>query len=377
MAEAAVQQLHRLDAIGQITTGVAHDFNNLLSVVLTNARLLSRTVQGPDDQEGIELIRTAADRGAKLIAQLLAFSRQQRLEPLEVDLNSKLVGMSNLLSVTLGGKVQLKTTFSPDLWPALVDPNQIEMIVLNLAINARDAMQPGGTLTLETFNTIIESESFRPEEPPPGDYVGLAIKDTGTGIPADILPHVFELFFTTKGPGKGLGLARVFGFAKQSGGGVRIETRLGLGTAVKIFLPRAGVDVSDYQADFVDASNRLQTTKRLRVLVVDDDKAVLKSTVRMLDLLGHATASAESGTEALRVLASNQEIDLVLADFAMPEMSGGELAKVICAMRPTLPVILITGYSDVDVLKEFNDLRVILKPFTEDDLVNTISAALG
>jgi PAS domain S-box-containing protein len=379
MAEAAVQQLQRLDAIGQITTGVAHDFNNLLSVVLTNARLLSRTVQGPHDQEGIELIQTAADRGAKLIAQLLAFSRQQRLEPLEVDLNSKLVGMSNLLSVTLGGTAQLKTTFSPDLWPALVDPNQIELIVLNLAINARDAMQPGGTLTLETFNTVIESESFRPEEPSPGDYVGLAVKDTGTGIPDHVLPHVFEPFFTTKEPGKGsgLGLAQVFGVAKQSGGGVRIETRLGQGTAVKIFLPRAEVDVADHEAGFVDASKRPQTMKRLRVLVVDDDKAVLKSTVRMLDCLGYPTASAESGTEALRVLASNQEIDLVLADFAMPEMSGGELAKVICAMRPTLPVILITGYSDVDVLKEFNDLRIILKPFTEDDLVNTISAALG
>ena len=379
MAEAAVQQLQRLDAIGQITTGVAHDFNNLLSVVLTNARLLSRTVQGPHDQEGIELIQTAADRGAKLIAQLLAFSRQQRLEPLEVDLNSKLVGMSHLLSVTLGGTVKLKTTFSPDLWPALVDPNQIELIVLNLAINARDAMQPGGTLTLETFNTVIESESFRPEEPSPGDYVGLAVKDTGTGIPDHVLPHVFEPFFTTKEPGKGsgLGLAQVFGVAKQSGGGMRIETRLGQGTAVKIFLPRAGVDVADHEAGFVDASKRPQTMKRLRVLVVDDDKAVLKSTVRMLDCLGYPTASAESGTEALRVLASNQEIDLVLADFAMPEMSGGELAKVICAMRPTLPVILITGYSDVDILKEFNDLRIILKPFTEDDLVNTISAALG
>ena len=287
--------------------------------------------------------------------------------------------MGDLLGATLGGTVQLKMIFAPDLWPALVDPNQIEMIVLNLAINARDAMQPGGTLTLETFNTIIESASFRPEEPSPGDYVALAVKDTGIGIPDEVLPHVFEPFFTTKEPGKGsgLGLAQVFGFVKQSGGGVRIETRLGQGTAVTIFLPRAGVDVSDYQADFVDASNRPQTTKRLRVLVVDDDKAVLKSTVRMLDFLGYATASAESAIEALRLLAKNQEIDLVLADFAMPEMSGAELAKAICAMRPTLPVILITGYSDLDVLKELNDLRIILKPFTEDDLVNTISAALG
>jgi PAS domain S-box-containing protein len=378
IAEAEVQQLQRLDAVGQITSGVAHDFNNLLSVVLTNARLLSRTVQTPDEQEGVELIRTAADRGAKLIAQLLAFSGQQRLEPREVDLNSKLVGMFNLLSVTLGGTVQLKTTFAPDLWPALIDPNQIEMIVLNLAINAKDAMQPGGTLTLETFNTVIESEPVRPEEPSPGDYVGLAVKDTGTGIPDHVLPLVFEPFFTTKEPGKGsgLGLAQVFGFAKQSGGGVRLETRLGQGTAVTIFLPRAWVDVSDDQADFVDASNRPQTMRGLRVLVVDDDKAVLKSTVRMLEILGYATASAESANEALRLLARNQEINIVLADFAMPEMTGGELAKAICAMRPTLPVILMTGYSNLDLLKELKDPRIILKPFTERDLVNTIDAAL-
>ena len=378
IAEAEVQQLQRLDAIGQITSGVAHDFNNLLSVVLTNARLLSRTVQAPDDLDGIELIRTAAESGAKLIAQLLAFLRQQRLEPYEVDLNSKIVAMSNLLSVTLGGTVQLKTTFAPDLWPALVDQNQIEMIALNLAINARDAMQPGGILTLETFNTIIESESFRPEEPSPGDYVALAVKDTGTGIPDHVLQHVFEPFFTTKeaGKGSGLGLAQVLGFAKESGGGVRIETRLGQGTAVTIYLPRAGGDVPDYQADFVDASNRPQTTTTLRVLVVDDNKAVLKSMVRMLDFLGYATASAESATEALRLLASNQDIDLVLADYAMPEMSGGELAKAICAMRPTLPVILITGYRDTNILKELNNLPIILKPFTDDEVVNAIGAAL-
>jgi PAS domain S-box-containing protein len=376
-AEAEVQQLQRLDAIGQITSGVAHDFNNLLSIVLINARLLSRTVQRPGDQEGIELIRAAADRGAKLIAQLLAFSRRQSLEPHEVDLNNKIAGMGDLLDVTLGGTVQLKTIFAPDLWPALVDPNQIEMIALNLSINARDAMQAGGTLTIETFNTTIEGESFRPEEPSPGDYVVLAVKDTGTGIPDDVLPRVFEPFFTTKQPGKGsgLGLAQVFGFAKQSGGGVQIETRLGQGTTVKVFLPRAGVDIADHHADPVGASN-VCNTRRLRVLVVDDDKAVLRSTVRMLDFLGYATVSAESGSEALRVLASSQEIDLVLADFAMPEMSGGELAKAIRATRPTLPVILITGYTDLGVLKEVNNLRIILKPYAEDDLVNAIDAAL-
>ena len=189
---------------------------------------------------------------------------------------------------------------------------------------------------------------------------------------------MFEPFFTTKeaGKGSGLGLSQVFGFAKQSGGGVRIETGLGQGTAVTIFLPRARVDVPDDQADLVEASNRPQTTKRLRVLVVDDDQAVLKSTVRMLDFLGYAMASAESAIEALRLLASNQQIDLVLADFAMPEMSGRELAKAIRATRPALPVVLMTGYRNLEVPDELNGLRIILKPFTEDDLVNAIDAAL-
>src|SRR6267142_2543044 len=164
IAEAEVQQLQRLDAIGQITSGLAHDFNNLLSVVLTNARLLSRNLRDPGDQEGVELIRTAAERGVKLTAQLLAFSRKQRLEPQEVDLNSKIVGMTNLLSATLGGTVQLRTTLAADLWPALVDPTQIELIILNLVINGRDAMESGGILTLETFNSVIDNGPFGPEE---------------------------------------------------------------------------------------------------------------------------------------------------------------------------------------------------------------------
>jgi signal transduction histidine kinase len=181
--------------------------------VLTNARLLSRKVRDPDDQEGVELICAAAERGAKLTKQLLAFARKQLLEPQAVDLNREIVGMSHLLSLTLGGTVNLKTTLAPDLWLALVDPTQIELIVLNLAINARDAMQSGGTMALETFNAVIESMPLRPEEPSPGDYVGLAVNDTGAGIPDDVFPRVFEPFFTTKDPakGSGLGLAQVFG----------------------------------------------------------------------------------------------------------------------------------------------------------------------
>jgi PAS domain S-box-containing protein len=379
IAEAAVQQLQRLDAIGQITSGVAHDFNNLLSVVLTNSRLLSRKLRDPDDREGVELIRAAAERGAKLTAQLLAFSRKQRLETEAVDLNGKIVGMRDLLSATLGGTVHLKTKLAPDLWPALVDPTQIELIILNLAINARDAMQSGGTLILETFNAVIESEPLPPEEPSPGDYVGLAVNDTGAGIPDHVLPRVLEPFFTTKEPGKGsgLGLAQVFGFAKQSGGGVRIETRVGEGTSVKVFLPRAEGTEADPERGLVDAEQGPQTQGKSRVLVVDDDPAVLTSTLMMLDFLGCAAVAVESGGQALQLIASDVAIDLVLADFAMPEMSGVELASAIHATRPALPVILVTGYVDLDVVKKFGESRILQKPYTEDDLVDKITAALN
>jgi signal transduction histidine kinase len=210
-----------------------------------------------------------------LTAQLLAFSRKQRLEPQEVDINSKIVGMSDLLSATVGGTVQLQTALAADLWPALVDPTRFELIVLNLAINARDAMQSGGILTLETFNAVIDNGPFGPEEPVPGQYVGLAVHDTGVGIPDDVLPRVFEPFFTTKEPGKGsgLGLAQVFGFTKQSSGGVRIETRVDEGTSVKVFLPRAEVVLRDRERES-DAEQGPKTKVTASILVVDDDKAV-------------------------------------------------------------------------------------------------------
>jgi len=378
IAEAEVQQLQRLEAIGQITSGVTHDFNNLLSVVLTNARLLSHNLREPGDQEGLELIRTAAERGVNLIAQLLAFSRKQRLEPQEVDLNGKIVELSDLLGATLGGTVQLRTALAADLWPALVDPTQIEAMILNLAINARDAMLSGGILTLETFNAVIDSGPTGTEGPVPGQYVGLAVHDTGIGIPDDVLPRVFEPFFTTKqlGKGSGLGLAQVLGFAKQSGGGVRVETRVGEGTSVKVFLPRAEVVLRDHELESdVEQGPRIKVTAS--ILVVDDDTAVLRTTRRMLDALGYAAVSTESGPEALLLIASGREVDLVLTDFAMPEMTGVELAKAIHATYPGLPVIVVTGYGNREELKDFGEARILQKPYTEGELMEKIAEALN
>jgi signal transduction histidine kinase len=377
IAEAASQQLQRLDAIGRITSGVAHDFNNLLSVVLTNARMLSRNLRNPGDQEGIELILTAAERGANLTSKLLAFSRQQRLEPKVVDLNSIIVKMGSLLNASLRGTIQLRTNHAADLCPALVDLTQIEAVILNLVINARDAMRPGGTLTLDTFNAIIDKEPSGPEEPAPGKYVGLTVGDTGTGIPDDVLPRVFEPFFTTKGPGKGsgLGLAQVVGFAKQSGGGVVLKTRVGEGTSVTVFLPCGEVvrGVSKRESGVEQIS-----TVELKpcVLVVDDDQAVLRSTVRVLEAVGYAAVPAASGQEALELIANGLKTELVLADFAMPEMTGIELAKAICATHPNLPVILVTGYGDRETLEGFQEAQILRKPYDEDGLMQAILAAL-
>jgi PAS domain S-box-containing protein len=373
-AEAEVQQLHRLEAIGQITSGIAHDFNNLLSVVLTNARLLSRKMHDADDQESIQLIRDAAERGAKLTAQLLAFSRKQRLVPLAVNLNNTISTMSDLLSAFLGGTIRLRTALAGDLWLASVDPTQMESVILNLSINARDAMMSGGVLTLETFNAIIDTCSPGPVEPAPGQYVGLAVNDTGAGIPDDVVPRVFEPFFTTKtlGRGSGLGLAQVLGFAKQSGGGVKLETRVGVGTSVKVFLPRAEGKANREQEERTEQGPSKVTA---RILVVDDDKAVLRSTTRLLDALGYATVAGESGAEALQLLEAGSQIDLVLADFAMPEMTGVELAKAIRA-NTNLPVIIATGFLDREGISDIDETRILQKPFTNSELTQKIKSAL-
>jgi PAS domain S-box-containing protein len=378
IAEATLRQLQRLDAIGQITSGVAHDFNNLLSVILANARLLMRDLREPNDQEGLDLIRAAAERGARLTSQLLAFSHQQRLEPQQVDLNSKIAGMRRLLRVTLTSIIHLNVMPDSNLWPALVDPTQIELIVLNLALNSRDAMPSGGTLTIRTSNVVVAEKSSRPEEPSPGEYVSLAVIDTGDGIPEDVLPKVFEPFFTTKEPGKGsgLGLSQVFGFAKQSGGGVRIESRTGHGTCVTVFLPRATAPTADRATEHLDVLSPLQTERNITVLVVDDDKAVLASILRTLEYLGFAALAAESGATALHLIESQPGIDLVLADFAMPLRSGVELARDIQSKRPGLPVILITGYGEVDALKDFGETRVLRKPYGEEELATKIASAL-
>ena len=380
--ETTLRQMQRLEAVGQLTSGVAHDFNNLLTVVQGNVAFLQRDMAGMEPRllRRLDQMNRATERGAKLTAQLLAFSRRQRLEPKPVDLNDTVMGMRDLLQSTMGGSVRFRTQLEPALWAALVDPTQIELIILNLAINARDAMAVGGDLIVATSNTALPGPPSRSEEPPQGEYVRLSVTDTGTGMSDDVVQRAFEPFFTTKdvGKGSGLGLAQVYGFAKQSGGGVRIETLVGSGTTIHVFLPRAQPSVE--RVDGVDANRPAATDARAGngtlILLVDDDGAVREVTARMLRDLGYHIMEAGSGGAALDLLAREPRISMAVLDYAMPGMSGADVAHEVHKSRPGLPVVFITGYADLTALREVSEDQIIQKPFREEDLADKVGRGL-
>ncbi|MBA6114899.1 hybrid sensor histidine kinase/response regulator [Pseudomonas putida] len=376
--EAALQQMQRLEAVGQLTAGVAHDFNNLLTVILTGTSFLERDLDKGDLDKArtrLKHVREAGERGAKLTSQLLAFSRRQRLEPVPLNLNRTLGGLEELLRRTLGGSISVRLDLDHTLWQALTDPTQTEMIILNLAINARDAMPEGGQLTLSTRNTRIKARPQRPEDPEPGEYVMLSIRDTGCGMNEDVLAKVFEPFFTTKdiGKGSGLGLAQVFGFAKQSGGGVRIDTEPGHGTQVAVYLPAvkhevAPVAVLPTVPQSVGDSGRNRT-----VLLVDDDHLVRDMLGDVLRQYGYQVHQAHNGEQALALL--DEGIDLLLTDFAMPEFNGGQLALAARERHPKLPVVFLTGYAELQGL-ELPDSLVIQKPVQAEELARALDELL-
>jgi signal transduction histidine kinase len=377
--ETTLRQMQRLEAVGQLTSGVAHDFNNLLTVVLGNIGFLEKglaaaQIDGKLSQR-LGYMRTAAERGAKLTDQLLSFSRRQRLEPKALDLNETVAGMRDLLQSTMGGSIRIDTKLTPGLWPALVDPTQIELAVLNLAINARDAMQIGGSFTVKTANVTLGAPFF-PEEPPAGEYVEICVADSGTGMSDEVRAKAFEPFFTTKeiGKGSGLGLSQVLGFAKQSGGGVRIESRPGQGTSIHIYVPRAdpqavprGAGAPARRAEHVSAT----------ILLVDDDSAVREITAAMLRDLGHVVLEAGSGGGALDLLERAPKVDLILIDFAMPGMSGAEVARRVQAKLPALPILFITGFADRTALAGVSEAQIVGKPFLDDELAEKVRLALA
>jgi len=376
--EAALQQMQRLEVVGQLTAGVAHDFNNLLTVILTSANFLSRDLEKgvfTKSPQRLQNIREAGERGAKLTSQLLSFSRRQRLEPVALNLNDTIAGMRELLGRALGGSVWVETQLADDLWSALVDPTQTEMIILNLAINARDAMAQGGQLRLSTWNEMVYRLPQRPEDPDPGAYVVLSVSDSGCGMSEEVLAKAFEPFFTTKavGKGSGLGLAQVFGFAKQSGGGVSIDTAENAGTTIRVYLPSVArtatpvVSVSDMPGH-ADADDLHRT-----ILLVDDDPDVRSVTSMMLGSLGYSVVEAESGDDALKKIDTG--IELVLTDFAMPNMTGAELAEIIRRNYPELPVMFITGFADIDIL-DVDQQLIVQKPYKEEELARKLANVL-
>lgn len=377
--ESTLRQMQRLEAVGQLTTGVAHDFNNLLTVVLGNLGFVEKGLGSALDlkmKQRLSHMRLAAERGAKLTGQLLAFSRRQLLAPKPVDLSDTLANMHNLLQSTLGNSVQIKTSFKSDLWRALVDPNQIELAVLNLAINARDASQIGDSITLETTNATVGPPQ-NGHEPPAGEYVVVSVTDTGTGMTKEVLAKAFEPFYTTKdiGKGSGLGLSQVLGFAKQSGGGMRIESRVGEGTSVKIYLPRARS--TDTAAPSEPTGEPQRHARGAVILLVDDDSAVREVTAAILRDLGYAVIAVGSGGGALDLLDRNAQIELVILDFAMPGMNGMEVARQMRAKVPSRPVLFVTGYADTSAIGDIDDKQIVRKPFIGNELADKVQFALA
>ncbi|HEY0326556.1 MAG TPA: response regulator [Allosphingosinicella sp.] len=379
--EARLVQAQKMEAIGQLTGGIAHDFNNLLTAVIGSIDLLLRRT---DDEKLRRLASNAlqaAERGADLTGQLLAFSRRQRLSPTPVQANEVISGMGDLLSRTLGSHVRIETRLDPSLWRALADPTQLEVMMLNLAINARDAMPAGGQLTIQTRNVDAVPPALVPELDH-GDYVAISVSDTGTGMAKGILARAFEPFFTTKATGKGtgLGLAQLYGFARQSGGTARIESEVGKGTTVTIYLPRTETK------PIATAGNGAQSPRgdRQRILVVDDDDDVRMVAAALVEELGYQVAEAPSGPAAIELLRASlakgkqRQVALVITDVVMPTMSGVELAARIREMAPGLPIVFATGYADAQTFgEELATEELLKKPYRLAEVATRIEAALS
>ncbi len=377
--EATLRQMQRLEAVGQLTSGVAHDFNNLLTVVLGNIGFLEREIAaaGIDGKirQRLGYMRAAAERGAKLTDQMLSFSRRQRLEPRALDLNEAVAGMRELLQSTIGGSIRIETRLADDLWSAMADPTQLELAVLNLAINARDAMGIGGTLTVSTRNVAL-GQPVHPEDPPPGEYIEICVSDTGSGMTPEVRAKAFEPFFTTKeiGKGSGLGLSQILGFAKQSGGGVRIDSIVGEGTSICIYVPRADRAPERAHDGEVSATDA-RALAGARILLVDDDSAVREVTAEALREMGYEVLEAGSGGAALEVL-EGLSLDLLIIDLAMPGMSGAQLATRVRSNWPELPILFVTGFADRSLLADVSEAHIVGKPFAPGELAAKAQSAL-
>ncbi len=382
-AEEALRQAQKMEAVGQLTGGIAHDFNNMLAVVIGSLDIAERRLAKGDADVAryLENVRAGATRASALTQRLLAFSRQQPLAPQVIDLNRLVTEMSELLRRTLGEQVDLETVVAGGLWLTSVDPHQLESAIVNLAVNARDAMPAGGSLTIETANAYLDDRYAEAHVGlPAGQYVMIAVTDTGEGMPPETLAKVFDPFFTTKpvGKGTGLGLSMVYGFVKQSGGNVKIYTELGRGTTVKLYLPRylgpatAAASVGRVTATPAAAGGET-------ILVVEDDPQVRQMSVQALIELGYTVLQAASGDEALAQLRTTRGIDLLFTDVVMAGMSGRQLADEVLREFPGIKVLFTTGYTKNAVVQNGvlePGVAMIAKPFSISDLAQKVRAVL-
>lgn len=378
-ATSQLVQAQKLEAVGRLTGGVAHDFNNLLTAVIGNLDMLSRKLNDEKLSRYVANARAAAERGAKLTAQLLAFSRKQRLTPEPTDVNAVVGGMSELLASTLGGAVQVEARLDSELPFAVADRTQLELMILNLAINARDAMPHGGAVTIETSRRRWDGGAARPEHPQPGDYVAVTVSDTGTGIPDDVRSHVFEPFFTTKalGRGSGLGLPQVLGVVQQLGGGMDIVSEPGRGTSVVIFLPAAQHASTRPAAQPVGVPVEGAGLGGMQVLVVDDDLDVRSTSAALLRDFGADVLEADGAEAALALVEGGAEPHGALLDYAMPGLTGVELAVRLKMLKPDLAVVLISGYADAEGLVRDWSGPFLQKPYAPEALAGVLARAIA
>ncbi|RUW33027.1 response regulator, partial [Mesorhizobium sp. M2A.F.Ca.ET.015.02.1.1] len=382
-AESQLRQVQKMEAVGQLTGGIAHDFNNMLAVITSAMNLAQRKLaRGEHDvQSFVEAAADAAARAANLTARLLAFSRQQPLAPQIIDANRLVTGMSNLLRRTLGHAIEIETVLAGGLWKTHADPSQVENAIINLAVNARDAMDEEGKLTIETANCHLD-EAYAAAHPEvkAGQYVMIAVTDTGAGMAADIMAKAFEPFFTTKPAtkGTGLGLSQVFGFVKQSGGHVKIYSEPGEGTTIRIYLSR--FTGPEEAAPPVKTGGRSDVPATETVLLVEDDARVRASTAAALLELGYTVIEAAGGDEALEKLGQNAAIALMLTDIVMPGMNGRQLAEQARKQSPSLKVVFMTGFTRNAVVHNGvldHDVHFIAKPFTLEQLAAKLRDALA
>ena len=380
-AEESLYQAQKMESLGQLTGGIAHDFNNLLQVVSGHnevilALLDHPTIDAARMRRAADAVRAATDRAAKLTHQLLAFSRKQRLEGRLLNLNGLVEGMTEMTGRTLGDDIELKAVLAPELWTTRIDPTQAEVALLNVLINARDAMPEGGTVTMRTENLLIEDEDTAlTKTVPPGAYVVVSVTDTGTGMPSEILTRVMEPFFTTTGEGKGtgLGLAMVYGFAKQSGGSVKIYSEVGHGTTVRLLFPASDQKIEDEAKPVQRAADRHGTET---VLVVDDRPDVAATAGTILEDFGYKVVVVDSPRAAVEILDGEARIDLLFTDLIMPGgMNGVMLARAARERQPKIKVLLTTGYAEASLERTDaggTEFEIINKPYKRMELARRV-----